>query len=455
MRHPKSQEVRSARFALTSYTSPSASFAVCFPRQQPVESQARIRRMKFLQSFFATILLLSSAIAQDPKSVTVPITLDHNRVVIDVYLPLPDGTTKRVRAWVNTGSTELTTSQRVGELFGPVKCEAQSCETTPPPEIQVSGMKISLQGMQSHAPTGVPKDVMVAGMSPEISLPAPLLRNYDIAIDYANRQFSIGAPGSLKFQGQAVKARVNPAGLIDVTGQVQSEQVNLLLDTGSGISFVAADRFLKWRASNSTWPYLKGAVGAANFFGTPDEISRELLRTPTIRLGTTALSGIIFASLPEAEVSKLNDRVGADTNGLLGGEAFRNGRVGIDYAHQSVYIDTVNHSTTPDMDVVGLTLHPEANGRFTVLSVLDVDGRPAVPDVKPGDVLVGVDGAPATGATLGQVWSLLGGAPGQIRTLTLERDGKRFTVDAKVHRFLAAKTAVPTKSPRKNTHRRD
>src|SRR5712672_2011920 len=33
----------------------------------------------------------------EPKSVTVPVTLDHNRVVIDVYLPLADGSSKRVR----------------------------------------------------------------------------------------------------------------------------------------------------------------------------------------------------------------------------------------------------------------------------------------------------------------------------------------------------------------------
>ncbi|MGB8832843.1 MAG: hypothetical protein WCC95_11875, partial [Candidatus Sulfotelmatobacter sp.] len=37
----------------------------------------------------------------EPKSVTVPITLDHDRIVIDVYLPLPDGSTKRVRGWVD------------------------------------------------------------------------------------------------------------------------------------------------------------------------------------------------------------------------------------------------------------------------------------------------------------------------------------------------------------------
>jgi hypothetical protein len=412
--------------------------------------------MKFLQRFFTTILLLSPTFAQEPKSVTVPITLDHNRVVIDVYLPLPDGTTKRVRAWVNTGGTALTISQRVGELFGPVKCDAQTCETSLPPEIHIGGMKIPLTNMPTaHAPAGIPKDAMVPGMSPEINLPATILRNYDVVVDYANRQFTIGEPGSLKFQGAANQARINPAGLVNVTGQLQGEALNLSLDTGSGFSFIAADKFAKWHTAHPAWPYLKGAVGFANLFGTPDEVDRELLRAPSIRLGAADLSGIAFASLPPRELAKLNDLVGADTNGVLGGEAFRNGRIGIDYAHQTVYIDVVGHNTAPDMDVVGLTLHPETDGRFTVLSVLEVDGKPAVPDVKAGDALVGVDGVPATGATLGQIWSLLGGTPGKTRTLTLERDGKRFTVDAPVRRFLTTKPAVPAKSPRRNPHRRN
>jgi hypothetical protein len=317
-------------------------------------------------------------------------------------------------------------------------------------------MKISLSGIQSaHASAGIPKDVMVAGMSPEITLPASLLSNYDVLVDYANRQFTIGPPGSVKFQGQAVKARINPVGFVNVTGQVKSEPVSLLLDTGSGISFIAPDRFAKWQGADPALPYLKGAVGAANLWGSPDEADRELLRIPSVHLGTPTLSGVIFASLVPATLNQLNERVGAETNGLLGGEAFRNCRVGIDYAHQTVYIDSVGHNAAPDMDVVGLTLHPETDGRFTVLAVLEVEGKLAMPEVKPGDALVGVDGAPATGATLGQVWSLLGGTPGQTRTLTLERAGTRFTVDARVQRYLAAKAMAPVRSPRKNPHRRN
>jgi len=92
------------------------------------------------------------------------------------------------------------------------------------------------------------------------------------------------------------------------------------------------------------------------------------------------------------------------------------------------------------MDVVGLTLRPEPDERYTVLAVVDIDGKPAVPGVKPGDVLLGVDGAPVTGATMGQVWSLLGGKPGQVRKLVLERGGQRLTLEAPVHRFLWAES---------------
>ena len=291
-------------------------------------------------------------------------------------------------------------------------------------------------------------------MSPEIKLPSTILRNYDVVFDYADRQFTIGEPGSVKFQGTSSKAAVNPAGMIQVPSQVLGKILNLSLDTGSGISFIASDPFGKWHMTYPAWPYMKGTAGVANLFGTPDETERELLRLPMMRVGASTLQNVIVGSLPPEPLKRLNDRAGVQTNGLLGGEAFRNCRIGIDYAHQVVYIESVGHYAAPDMDVVGLTLRPEADGKFTVLALLEVGGKSAVPEAKAGDVLVGVDGAPATGATLGQVWSLLGGTPGQMRTLTLERDGKRFTVEAPVRRFLDAKSS-PTRSPRRNPHRRN
>src|ERR1700683_917944 len=136
------------------------------------------------------------------------------------------------------------------------------------------------------------------------------------------------------------------------------------------------------------------------------------------------------------------ERAGMPTVGLIGSNALVNYRVGIDYAHATVYFEFGRMFNVPDFDVIGLVLRPEDDGRFTILGIADLDGKPSVtegPDgVQAGDHLVAVDGIPVAGSTLGQVWSMLGGVPGKERTLTVERKGKQFTLIAKVQHFLGS-----------------
>src|ERR1035438_420338 len=105
--------------------------------------------MRFATALVALTLLVASAFAQNgskvdpgPNSVTVPVTLDHNRVIIDVYLPLPDGSTKRVRGWVDNGDADLILSERLAKMMGlTLICAGQVCVTpTPLPEILIGGM---------------------------------------------------------------------------------------------------------------------------------------------------------------------------------------------------------------------------------------------------------------------------------------------------------------------------
>jgi C-terminal processing protease CtpA/Prc len=135
-------------------------------------------------------------------------------------------------------------------------------------------------------------------------------------------------------------------------------------------------------------------------------------------------------------MSFYNQRAGADTSGMLGANALLNYRVGIDYAHLTIYFDERGSFIAPGIDVVGLTVRPEVDGRYTVIGVPDYEGKPAVPEAKAGDLLVAIDKVPAKESTMGQIWSLLGGDPGETRVLMLERDGKQFTVNATVRRFL-------------------
>ena len=126
------------------------------------------------------------------------------------------------------------------------------------------------------------------------------------------------------------------------------------------------------------------------------------------------------------------------TIGLIGADVLLNYRVGIDYAHSTVYLKQLSKYTPPGVDVAGLTLRPEENGRYTVIGLAEHDGKSSVPEARIGDTLLTVDNARVTGGTMGQVWSLLSGSPGDARTLGLEREGKPLTVKATVYRFLPA-----------------
>lgn len=394
----------------------------------------------------AASVLTASALAQDaPKSVTVPITLDHNRVVIDVYLPLPDGTTKRIRGWVDNGNTDLTMSRRAATLMGlNVTCDDKTCSAAPPAAISLGAptgvFSVSLANLKEAKIPLKPVSaaaVAFAGMSAEINLPASVLRHYDVLIDFPDREFTIGQPGILKFKGVSGKVLINAEnGLVQVPSQIDNKKYNLTLDVGSSICFLAHELSDKLLAAHPDWPHMTGAVGNANLWGSDDEPKWKLLRVDRLQFGPLYLTGVATVELTKDTTDWFERRAGVATIGILGANALLNYRVGLDYAHSTAYFDIGSTFRAPDFDVVGLTLRPEDDTRFTVIGVADFNGKPSVPGVQVGDHLVAVDGVPVPNSTMGQVWSALEGTPGQERKLTLERDGRKFDVVAHAQHFL-------------------
>jgi hypothetical protein len=395
-------------------------------------------------AILAILLALSAAAQTAPKSATVPVTLDHNRIIIDVSLPLPDGTQKRVRAWVDNGNTDVWLSERVAKLMGlqptPIFKEAKSFGATvrdfqAPKEIVVGGMKISLAGIKEVKM--VAADSIAPGTSAEINLPSTVLRNYDLIIDYVDRELTLAAPGQAKFTGKSAKGFVNlPNGIIQIPAKIEGKPYQLTIDLGANFSMLAGVLFETLAKDNPKWPRNTGAVGTELFWGAPEEATQRVLRVPAIEYGPVKLADVGFDILSQTYMSFYRHRAGTDSSGLIGGNALLNYRVGIDYAHETVYFDQRGSYIAPGIDVVGLTLRPELDGRYTVIGVPEYAGKPAVPEAKAGDVLLMIDKVPAKGSTMGQIWSLLGGDPGETRVLTLERDGKQFTVNATVRRFL-------------------
>jgi|SRR5579862_3764948 len=410
------------------------------------------------------ILLGTLAVAQQKdsaaaKSVTVPAAIDHNRVVINADVQLPDGSTRRIRAWVDNGNPELNISRRVATLLGlAVQCGDQECSSPPPSAIVVGGMTIPLNDVKEAKIPLKPVNasaVVAPGMNVEINLPSSVLRHYDVLIDFPEHKFSIGAPGTIHFQGSSTKVEINGEnGLIEVPSKIENKKYNLALDVGSSISFLSEELFDKLASAHADWPHMTGAVGSASMWGVPDEAHWKVMRVDRVQYGPLYLTDVAMVALPKAVQDFFEKRAGMPTAGVLGSNMLVNYRVGIDYAHSTVYFDIGRLFNFPDFDVIGLILRPEDDGRYTVLGVADFEGQPSVPTgpegVQAGDSLVAVDGIPVRGSTMGQVWSMLGGTPGKERRLTVERGGKEIQVNAAVQHFLGV---APEESERKKKSR--
>ena len=377
-----------------------------------------------------------------PPSVTVPAVIDHNRVIINADISLPDGSTRTVRAWVDNGNPDLYLSRRVAALLGlNVSCGDKECSAPPPEKITIGGMAIPLGDVKQAKIPLRPVNaaaVLALGMKAEINLPSTVLRHYDVLVDFPERHFTIGGPGSIHFQGVQTKVEMNAEnGLIQVPSKIENKKYNLALDLGSCISFLSEDVFDSLAAANKDWPRMTGAVGAANMWGAPEEVKWKVMRVGRLQYGPLFLTNVPMVSLPKPVMDFFEKRAGTPTVGLVASEALENYRVGIDYAHSMVYFDIGRLATLPDFDVVGLILRPEDNGNYTILGVADFDGKPSVDGVQAGDRLIAVNDIAITGATMGQVWSALGGTPGKEKKLTVERAGKQFDVMASVRHFLA------------------
>jgi hypothetical protein len=378
-------------------------------------------------------------------SVTVSAAIDHNRVVINADLALPNGSTERVRAWVDNGDPDLYLSPRLATLLGlAVSCNDHECSSPPPQDMNVGGMKIDLTGIKQVKIPLKPVDaasVLAPGMNVEINLPSSILRHYDVLIDFPGRKFSIGAPGTIHFRGPSGKVQINAEnGLIQVPSQIENKKYNLALDFGASISFLSEDVFDKLAAAHPDWPRMTGAVGSANMWGADPETKWKVLRADRLQYGPLFLANLVVVDMPKDWTEFFAKRAGMPTAGLLGSNALLNYRIGLDYAHSTVYFEFGRTFNFPDFDVIGLTLRPEDDGRFTILGVADFDGKPSVPlgsdGVQPGDHLVAVNDIPVRASTMGQVWNMLGGTPGQERKLTIEHGGRQFTVAARVQHFL-------------------
>src|SRR5262249_37075552 len=132
--------------------------------------------MKLAGVLVGCVLAVTCAVAQTaPNSATVPVPLDHNRIIIDVRFPLPGGTTKRVPGWGETMDPQTRITRRRAAKLGldlPGAPRAVLGETSRP--VQPPGTLL-IGGRAIHPPQGIETRALLdresvgPGLSAEVS----------------------------------------------------------------------------------------------------------------------------------------------------------------------------------------------------------------------------------------------------------------------------------------------
>ena len=378
--------------------------------------------------------------------VDVPVTLDHNRMLVQAEIQRRDGSWRRALLWVDTGNPAMMVSESLArdlgiDLSGAQRTAEGGVLDIPAPAVRIGGMALRFDSVATRVhfePFWLFRTMPIDG-----NLPSTVLQRYHVVFDYPRRRLTLAVPGTVRPRGERAAASVNrTTGIVQIDAVVAGETLSFALDNGASYSFVSGDVLERLTRAHQDWPRTTGAVGCANIWGRwPEEATWPVVRLPEIAWGPVRLEGVAIAGLPDffgglglgGWYSRKSAR---PVVGFLGPNAFKSFRVEIDYANQAVYFERGAPSDVHDLDAVGLTVQPQVDGTWQVIGVAAHDGRPSVEGVEPGDVLLEIGGLRVTGASMGTVVDALRGRPGDTRALVLERNGTRVNVTATVRRFL-------------------
>ena len=374
------------------------------------------------------------------SQVTLPVSLDHNRIIIDVEFLRPDGSVRTARSWVDTGNQFLLVGETLARDLGleiarsgePGTQYAQAWASRTP-RMRLGGLELDMAGIATRL---LPRAGLLPGVPAEAGLPASALRQCHVVFDYPSKRLTVARPGTIKPRGHAVPCQVNAeTGLFQVAVKIDGETVPLGVDTGSAGTWVSTALTSSWRSRHPDWPVSTGAVGSANFFGFPFEPGGVLMRLPEVRISALRAREVGLLGLDPSLFEWYSKKSAGPVAGFLGGNALKDFRIEVDFSTRMSYWQAGRPSGPDDFDIVGLTLQPETEGTYTVAGVAAKNGKPTIPEVAPGDRLLRVDGLVVSNRTMGEVTGALRGKPGETRTLGLERSGRRFAVRTPVIRF--------------------
>ncbi len=408
---------------------------------------------------FAAAVTSPSLSGTGPASTTVPFQLDDNRIFVEVRFVKPDGSERKALAFVNMGAGALTLTNALFRELAPVPgkplhmkfgtMDIATDGAAVQPEGLANNMTISFSAAEPSAAESArdPGGLMAQFADPlpvEAILPPGLLQHFQVAYDYAARTMTLAAPGTLKPEGIAVPIRVNPkTGFAMVDARIDGGVRTFAIDNGGSYGAIrSAEPFV---VRHPDWLRSIGGIGEANYLMNGAETDTPVVKLRGVALGPLHLDevGVVQIGggglLMDFVSGLFWDRIysakaGEPVQGWIAGNTLKSFRFTVDYPNRMSYWLQQAPLDTRDLDQVGITLM-HVKGVTTIAGVAQKDGKPALTGVEPGDVVTKIGEMPTAGATRGALLAALHGTPGEIKHLTLERDGKSFDVDAPVMAF--------------------
>ena len=389
---------------------------------------------KCFPSLFAFFALCCACFgSQTPSSGTAPFIFDGNRVYAELAIVCPDGTLRKVLAFVDLGSPSTILSEA---LFKELQLDHKK-----PLTFEVGEMAVQVEPNAVTTDDWLPYSIG-DNRSVEALLPAGVLQKYQVVIDYARRALTLAQPGTLKPAGVPVPFRINQkTGLIAVDASINGRAYPVTIDNGSAYTWLRMTAAQEWIDARPDWQRGIGAVGASNMRMADDgiEATGVLVRIPEIKLGSLSVQQVGALAIGRSStnwdfIDWYSEKNPGSVIGWLGGNVLKGFRITIDYPNHMTYWLRQTELDPHDLDQVGLTLKSKG-GEYFVAAVATQNGKSTVADVQAGDKLLQIGALHTGAATWSAIFSAMHGKPGEIRTLLLERDARQFTVQAKVVRF--------------------
>jgi hypothetical protein len=246
----------------------------------------------------------SATVAPPPRSVTLPFSMDPNRMIVDVELVRADGTIRKARAWVDTGNPDLFLGEPLARDLGlefvppePATSRIPQAPAHRTPQMRLDGLPLDLAGVKTQVLVGARS---MPGVPAEANLPAGARRHDHVVFDDPNRQLTVARPGTRKPRGIALPCRVNAdTGLFQIEASADGRTVSLAVDNGSSYTWVSDALTTAWEARHPDGPRSRGAVGVATKGGRP-AVAGIQPGDRLVRVGTRETAGATMGTVADA-----------------------------------------------------------------------------------------------------------------------------------------------------------